>query len=238
MFEPVPIAFARRQELFHTGVQAVEGVSARVARDRATLTADEADNRPATRATAGGTASGVVFIGQAPSLSTGVLGVFGELDETRQGAETTITRFAGLASEAEVGDVGPVPGPAEGTNTSPGALGGGGQSTESDDLTPEEAAELRRLQALDSSARQQAGRAGVGETVVMRYEIGPDGGLYAVDARVQSGLETAGLTEQGPQATPAGEGAATVPESTNPFALAAGAYSAANGLTQRFGILA
>ncbi|WP_299443754.1 hypothetical protein [uncultured Rhodospira sp.] len=233
MFEPVPIAFARHQELLQTGVQAVEGASARVARERATPTANEGANRPAARAAAGPNPSGVVFIGQAPSLSTGVLGVLGDLDETLLGGDTTITSFVGLASEAETDGVGAVAGPAEGPST-----GGGGQPTESDDLTPEESAEVRRLQALDSSARQQAGRAGVGETVVMRYEIGPDGGLYAVEARVQSGLETAGLAEQGPQGAPVEGGGATVPEDTNPFALAAAAYSAANGLTQRFGILA
>lgn len=233
MLEPVPIAFARQQELLQTGVQAVEGASARVARERATPTTGEGANRPAARAAAGPNPSGVVFIGQAPSLSTGVLGVFGDLDETLLGGDTTITNFVGLASEAETGGVGALAGLAEGPST-----GGGGQPIESDDLTPEELAELRRLQALDSSARQQAGRAGVGETVIIRYEIGPDGGLYAVEARVQSGLETAGLTAQGSQEPPAGEGAATVPESTNPFAIAAAAYSAANGLTQRFGFLA
>ncbi len=44
-----PLAFARHQELLQTGVQAVEGVCARVARESETPTADEGANRPAVR---------------------------------------------------------------------------------------------------------------------------------------------------------------------------------------------
>jgi hypothetical protein len=96
-------------------------------------------------------------------------------------------------------------------------------------LTVQDEAEVRRLQALDTRARQQATEAGVGDTVVMQYEVGPDGRLYAVAVQVQESL--GGLTPSNADS----DETATAPGSLDPvvaglFQQAAAAYAATRAL--------
>ncbi|SDD67559.1 hypothetical protein [Rhodospira trueperi] len=212
------------------GPAAAEAASARVARD-GSQNQGAAGTRRLESGAATQQAGAVRIAGQAPSLSTEVIGAFGLLEPEGQfGLESVAdepfssvppspppTQAGGLDADEESGS-------SAGTDSA-----GTGQGLGTEDLTAEDEAEVRRLQALDAEARQQATEAGVGDTVVMQYEVGPDGRLYAVAARVSASLGGLIPTNADSDEAEAAQGTRD-PAAAGLFLQAAAAYAASRAL--------
>ncbi|SDD67593.1 SprA-related family protein [Rhodospira trueperi] len=124
----------------------------------------------------GGAASPVRIAGRAPSLSTEMIGLFGRLDQSG--------RFSG--TDPVTGQPG-----VTGTATSSGFAEAAEaiRGTGSNDLTPEEQAEVQKLRAIDQRVRQheaahKAAGAGVTGPATFTMVTGPDGRQYAVGGEV------------------------------------------------------
>ncbi|MBB4265350.1 putative metalloprotease CJM1_0395 family protein [Roseospira visakhapatnamensis] len=149
------------------------------------------------------TGRGVEIAGRSPSLSTGIIGTLGEI------GGASLNRLDPLTGEPiEVDPLTGEPMPADPLSALlSGDQAGGGAGTASDtgdgaggdggatavgsptDLTPEELAEVRRLQAIDRQVRaheaaHKAAGAGVTGPATFTYVTGPDGRQYAVAGEV------------------------------------------------------
>ena len=159
-----------------------------------------------------GANGGTEIVGRSPSLSTGILGALGEINAS------SLNRLDPLTGEPmEVDPVTGEPVPADplsmaltdappanlddtaaNATVSPAPDGGGDRTAENgagdidnpNALTPEEQAEVRRLQAIDRQVRaheaaHKAAGAGVTGPATFTYVTGPDGRQYAVAGEVQ-----------------------------------------------------
>ncbi|MBB4285071.1 putative metalloprotease CJM1_0395 family protein [Roseospira goensis] len=184
-----------------SGPPAVEGASGSAARDGAPRQGAAAARRAPSGAVAGRSGVPVQIAGRTPSLSTDVLGTLGRLDGAVQ------TRLDPLTGEPV--EIDPLTGePMTAVAASLGSGGGGAAGGTSgvngdvgpDGLTPEERAEVRRLQAIDRRVRQHEAAhkaAGVGVTgpATFTYVTGPDGRQYAVGGEVSITLNASGSTD-------------------------------------------
>jgi hypothetical protein len=206
------------------GPAAVDGASARTARD-GSQNQGAAGARRLANGAAIQQAGAIRIAGQLPSLSTEVIGALGQFDsDGRYGIDPlTNESFAPPPPQP----------PPDGVLDADSELGspirGGAPGPGSDELTVQDEVEIQRLQTLEVQARQQAAEAGVGDTVVMQYEVGPDGRLYAVAVRVNASLGNLASTNA------VSEGTAAAPGSLDPavaglFQQAAAAYAATRAL--------
>ncbi len=151
---------------------------------------------------------GVEFVGRSPSLSTGILGTLGEIGASSlnrldplTGEPMEVDPITGDPMPADPLSVALADSAAEDTGataadapaaSAPDGGGGGtaGGAGNPNDLTPEEQAEVRRLQAIDRQVRaheaaHKAAGAGVTGPATFTYVTGPDGRQYAVAGEVQ-----------------------------------------------------